>query len=354
MAFQAAPTRRSLYTALVSSAATAAIAPGTGSLLVAYVQVTNGAAAPDTLCLNAPGGTALTLVASATRTGQWNGIYACIAPASVSGVYMHQTTGNAGGLYVEEWTGAASPLAYDTPATGVSSTAGLTASVAAISPLWPNSLLVGFTLGAASLTSPTWSGTPTLTSSLPTGNTVALTGYLVTSQASAQPQANWTTTSRAWSMAVVYFKPAVIVPKTITATANVSTTVPKPQSATASVSVIKTSPVQAATADIAPYGVTRTSNQAVTAGILATPTPTQAATASISITGDRAKRAIDATAAIDGPPWSPKIIMGTGNTLDQALGTSYLELSGDIDGGGPPYDGAYDTYTLVIDGGQAL
>ena len=58
--------------------------------------------------------------------------------------------------------------------------------------------------------------------------------------------------------------------------------------------------------------------------------------------------------AVQGP-WSPKILMGTGNVLAEALGSQYFVLSGDIDGGDASSALATSAapFTYVIDGGQA-
>ena len=144
---------------------------------------------------------------------------------------------------------------------------------------------------------------------------------------------------------VVGFSPSTVRTPTQPATARIQSLGTPTQPATARIQSLGT-PHQPATGTIT-LGISRTATIGATARIAAIATSAPLTTmARISITGSNT---ILAGAKILGPPWSPKILMGTGNSIEQALGTSYFELSGDSDNGD-----SNDLYTIVIDGGQAL
>ena len=106
-----------------------------------------------------------------------------------------------------------------------------------------------------------------------------------------------------------------------------------------------------------------------TASVAASRTATQLGTAYLRIAANYVTAAISGTADIAASifktqlgtaqiiPYT-KISMGSGNNIDQVLGSPYFVLSGDIDGGGNTATtltgGAPNLYTIAIDGGQAI
>ena len=142
------------------------------------------------------------------------------------------------------------------------------------------------------------------------------------------------------------FNPTATPVKTQTATAQISHTQSNPQNATAQISVTQ-STTQGANASISPAATIRTNPINATAGISKSVTgPLQPATSRIL---NGATVPIGATALIDPPPWSPRILMGSGNSFDQVLGSQYFELSANINGGSSANDQTY-----FLDGGRSV
>jgi hypothetical protein len=315
----------------------------TGNLILLYVLNSNNGTLPGTP-LARQGTTTLgnfQLVDSKAGTGFCAAIYAILAPAGMDNVNLSWGFGSFGYMYAEEWSGNAPgttgsglnliPNCIDTHASINGTSANKTSGISGISPTNSNSLLVGLAAQTGTnggLGSPAWNGTPSLTSGSGTLSNQIFTGYLAsTSQASAAPVGNWVT-SRAWVEVTAYFKPAV--------------TVTKQQQINADISRTPTSQQQIGAYLSNPSAKTKT--QQINADI---------------------KRSNLFTQPIGGyigtPPFSPLILMGSGNNIDQAQGSIYFELSGDLDGGGPATGigvagtptGALLTYSIIIDGGEA-
>ena len=107
----------------------------------------------------------------------------------------------------------------------------------------------------------------------------------------------------------------------------------------------------AAGGQISPNAIYGSATLAAGAHILAVTTNPLTAGGRVATPGSAT---LAAGGAVQGP-WSPKILMGTGNMLAEALGSQYLILSGDIDGGDATSHlaGSASPFTYVIDGGQA-
>ena len=149
-------------------------------------------------------------------------------------------------------------------------------------------------------------------------------------------------TGRSMAAYVVGFSPASIITKTISARATITGQATATQPARATITGTATKGISA-TAQIMAAVATSTKTITATASIAIHPTPGISATAAIKATRTGT---IPATAQI---AFTPLIILGSGNSIKQALGSAYVELAGDLDGGG-----AADTYTTILDGGQAL
>ena len=344
---------------------------GLGNLIVVYVENSNSSSwtgsviATDSAGTNLSGGS-FTLVKGTAGTGYWLGIFAILAPAGTKKINVAWSAGNLGVCYAEEYSGNAAPLAncIDTSA-GLSHASGTSTSgggLATISPSAGTGLLVGAvtttaTNGTSSGTPPAWSGTPVLTLGLSWQNTTLFTGWLVTNTASAAPVGTWVT-SRAWIEVTAYFKASFAGTTTQPASARISqvqTPTGQPTGARVAAPITAAQPAGAMIGSAST--LTGTATESAGAVVSVTPTPTQLANAVLKVTATDGQ---PASAMVAGPPFSPLILMGPGNNLTEALGTSYFALSGDIDGGGPatpirsgPATGALDLFTFVIDGGKS-
>lgn len=145
------------------------------------------------------------------------------------------------------------------------------------------------------------------------------------------------TTNRGMAAYVIGFNPQITPTVTLSAGARLQTTPAKTLAAGGQI------------AAVAFYGTQTLSAGARIQG---------SATAPALAAGARVRTAPTSTLAAGGAiqgPWTPQILMGTGNVLAEALGSQYLVLSGDIDGGDASSHQAAspNPFTYVIDGGRS-
>ena len=140
----------------------------------------------------------------------------------------------------------------------------------------------------------------------------------------------------------------------------------------ASFATTATNGIQTISAYAVGFNPPKSATTPATARIAVAATATTPATAQLRLAANYRTATTPATARISAPatttttararllagPWANKFLMGSGNNIDQVLGSPYFVLSGDLDGGGDTATtltgGAKDLYTIAIDGGQAI
>lgn len=349
--------------------------PTPGNLLIIVVFNATGAAVPQTLTYSQGGSsqalvtssvvqTGTILAASGSRSGQQVSIYALIVPSALgtggaATITGFLNIGNSGWTHSEEWSGNPSTIAacFDV-GNGTPTLSSTSSTLPTLTPAGANELCVAAVQPSASIgtgTTPSWSGTPGLTlgtfavSGAPPNFTGAAvyTGTTVTSVVGTWTSGGGTPTARACANAIALFKPQASVNLAGSATAQISHSESSVQNATTGIAA-SVSSNQLATAQILPgSSATKTKLISATANVSNSVTgPLQPAASSISNT---VTAQINAIAMIDPPLWSPLILMGSGNSFDQVLGSQYFELSANIDGGSSANDQTY-----FLDGGRSV